>query len=30
MHSYNGSKEITESLLKLNANFYFSLSLGVL
>ena len=30
MHSYNGSKEITQSLLKLNGNFYFSLSLGIL
>ena len=29
MHSYNGSSEITKSLLKLNANFYFSISLGI-
>ena len=30
MHSYIGSKEIAQSLLKLNENFYFSLSLGIL
>jgi Tat protein secretion system quality control protein TatD with DNase activity len=30
MHSYNGSSDTTKALLKLHANFYFSLSLGVI
>ena len=30
LHSFDASKEITESMLKLNANFYFSLNLNSL
>lgn len=30
MHSYGGNKQITKDYLKLNANIYFSVSLGII